>query len=204
MLLPKVSLREERERTIGLLADEYPATFFIVPQKRRPLTKTIEADLLNELEKDRESPLHDVDVGDALSWYRSHVGYLKVCSVAGASRIDLRGNVVAKVTPAEAEAARKEAQSVFDDIEARKKSLPPPTFLVPVPAPAPRPTALSVDTSLSALDMLNRMKVRLDLVASVLGDDQDPIRFQMARPVLQLMADEIHAVIARGDRGGAP
>src|SRR5437764_7834413 len=98
-------LRREREETIEALCAAYPKTFFADPRHRLPLKHNIEQDIEAELARNKNSRLLDHDISDALEWYCSHVGYKRICGIAGSGRIDLRGVVVAKVTEAEARAA---------------------------------------------------------------------------------------------------
>jgi sRNA-binding protein len=63
--------REESERTIRLLVDQYPKCFFADPQQRRPLKRNILADL----QKDGVPVARELLV-PAVGWYCSHFGYL--------------------------------------------------------------------------------------------------------------------------------
>jgi sRNA-binding protein len=69
-----------------------------------------------------------------VAWYRSHIGYLKSC-VAGASRIDLQGKSITKVTPTEAHEAEDQAQEGIARMAARRKERPLtnglPAFVAP-------------------------------------------------------------------------
>jgi sRNA-binding protein len=88
--------RDETEAVIGNLAKHYPQTFFLVPQQRRPLKKTIVDDLIEDGFPVAREPLMA-----AVDWYKSHFGY-RYAMQAGAERIDLYGKSVGKVTEREA------------------------------------------------------------------------------------------------------
>ena len=115
--------RDDRERALLALAEEYPKTFFVEPKRRMPLKHGIEEDIKADLITNQHSVLRFFDIDDAVEWYRSHVGYLKSCSVAGVGRLDLKGTIAAKVTEAEARIAGEKATEIFADIEARKRQL---------------------------------------------------------------------------------
>jgi sRNA-binding protein len=111
--MPAYSLREDRDRAIQALAREYPKTFFVIGERRKPLKHDIDKDIEADIAKDNDHPLLDYDIGDALAWYQSHVGYQKACSIAGASRLDLQGKPVSKITVNEARDAEEQAQEGF-------------------------------------------------------------------------------------------
>jgi len=84
-----------------MLAEKYPACFVVNPRNRRPLKKDIIDDL-----RVRERSWNEQAVEDVLSFYTNHWGYL-YAMIAGASRVDLDGNEVEKVTEQEADEAEK-------------------------------------------------------------------------------------------------
>jgi sRNA-binding protein len=194
------SLREDRDRAIQALAQEYPKTFFAVGERRKPLKHGIEKDIEAELAKDNDHPLLDHDIADALAWYRSHVGYQKSCSVAGVNRIDLHGKAVSKVTPSEALEAEAEAAEIFAQMAERRKANGLPSQLIAAPRPVTKSAAIAVNTKLDNAELFAELEKQLALVRSVLGTDADDLlRQQLARSALKLMADEISTVIARLD-----
>jgi sRNA-binding protein len=203
MKMPIYKNREECERTIGILCEEYPGTFFIHPRRRVPLKHGIEKDIEASLADNKNSRLLDHDFVDAVEWYRSHVGYKKACSIAGNGRVDLSGSVVAKVTEAEARIADQEAAEAFAEIEARKKQTLP-KFVTQPPAIAIRQArALPVDTSLDNTEMLAEIEKQLSLARTILGDSSDgPLRAELVRSALRLMIDELNTIIARLDEKG--
>jgi sRNA-binding protein len=200
------STREDRELAVAALCREYPKAFFLMPQRRKPLKLGIERDIEADLEKLTDSELMDYDVADAVEWYTTHVGYKKACGVAGAGRLDLKGNVVVKITPAEAREYEKEATEIFADIENKKRRTfltfaPPATE----PKPAmPKPKALPVNNDLTSDAMLTEIGKQIDLVRSVITDQwNDPLRGELVRPALLLIADEVSTLIARLDNKAA-
>jgi hypothetical protein len=196
-------LRREREDTIQALCAEFPKTFFADPKRRLPLKHGIEQDIEAELARNKNSRLLDHDISDALEWYSSHVGYKKACSMAGNSRVDLRGIVVAKVTEAEARAANQEAAEIFAEIESRKQRALPKFVTLPPPMPlCPQPRALPVNSGLNNAEMLAEVEKQVALVRTILGDSpDDPLRRELARPALRLMVDELNTIVARLDTG---
>jgi sRNA-binding protein len=191
--------REERDHAIQALAKEYPKAFFVKPEQRKPLKHDIEKDIKADLAKDNDSPLLDYDIDDAVEWYTTHVGYYIACSVAGASRIDLQGRPVSKVTPSEARKAEEAKKEAFAKMATRKEKLPQ---FVTQPAAAPKIAALPVNATLSNIEMLAKAEKRIGIVRTMFGDSpDDPMRQEMARPALQLTIDELNTIVARLDGG---
>jgi sRNA-binding protein len=195
------SPREDRERTIQALAQEYPKTFFTVGERRKPLKHDIEKDIEAELAKDNDHPLLDFDITDALAWYRSHIGYQKSCSVAGVNRLDLQGRPASKVTASEAREADAEAADGIARMRDRQRRINGlPAQLVAAPQPVAKSAAIAVNTKLDNAELITELEKQLALVQSVLGTDADDLlRQQLARSALKLMADEISTIIARLD-----
>jgi sRNA-binding protein len=102
---------EEKNEVIQMLAEKYPKCFFLNPKLRRPLKKTIVANLMQEgLPRARELLAASVD------WYRSHVGY-QLALQAGQKRIDLNGKDVGTVTELEERTAKKQAEVALNDMK---------------------------------------------------------------------------------------
>jgi hypothetical protein len=199
--MPAYSLREDRDRAIQALAQEYPKTFFIVGNQRKPLKHGIEKDIEAELATANDHLLLDFDIADALAWYRSHIGYQKSCAVAGVNRIDLHGRPVSKVTPNEAREAEAEAEEAFARMAERKGNGLPRSMLPPTKPAVAVARALPVNSALSSLELLAEIDKQLALVRTILGDapEDDPLRRELARPALRLMADELSTIVARLD-----
>jgi hypothetical protein len=202
--MPVYTTREERDRAIKALAKEYPKAFFVNTIQRKPLKLGIEKDIEADLaQADDNSPLLDYDIADAVAGYMWHVGYQSNC-VAGTNRVDLEGKPVGKVTPSEAREAAEEAKEGFARIEARKQLPQFVTRSPPPPPPPPRLQVLPVNANLNALEMLAEIEKQIGLVRSILGDNpDDPLRRELARPAMRLMADELQTIMARQDQKAA-
>jgi sRNA-binding protein len=77
----------------------FPRCFFVAPEQRLPLKRTV----VDDLEQQRVLDRNKLD--QTVSWYCGHYAY-RYSLVAGATRIDLDGNKAGVVTPAEQEEAR--------------------------------------------------------------------------------------------------
>jgi sRNA-binding protein len=187
--------RDDRERAIEALAEAYPKAFFTVGKTRKPLKVGIEDDIKADLSKDANNELRFYDIDHALEWYRNHVGYQMACSIAGAIRLNLDGKAAGKITEAEAYRYRQDAALTFARIEARKRGFAPTA----APAPAPRPTALMVKSSLGTTEMLAQIEKQVASLKAILVGDaiDDSLRATLARPVLQLIKDELQTIDAR-------
>lgn len=109
--------RDEKEDCIRMLAHQYPKCFFTDPRMRRPLKKSIVADLqIDGFQAARELIVAAVD------WYQSHIGYLLTLQ-AGVRRIDLQGKEVGTVTEQEYLVAQKEAKENRDRERERRAML---------------------------------------------------------------------------------
>jgi ProP effector len=87
---------------IEILAERFPATFFVFEQRRRPLKLGIHLDVLAAL-GDAITP---EGCAAAMRAYCANDGYLLACT-AGAARIDLHGNIVGQVSAEEAAHAKQ-------------------------------------------------------------------------------------------------
>jgi ProQ/FINO family len=136
------------------------------------------------------------NIDDALEWYRTHVGYQLACATAGAIRLDLNGKAVSKITAAEAHEYKQDAERSFAAIEARKRVFTPTPATSP--PPPPRPTALMVNSALGTPEMLALIEKQVASLRAILGDAIDEsLRATLARPVLQLIKDELQTIDAR-------
>ena len=93
--------RDDIERVIEQLAISYPKSFFIDPEKRRPLKHNIGSDLI----KDGVAQPTDL-LSKAIDFYQSHFGY-QYALEPGVKRIDLLGRETGTVTETEARNAKK-------------------------------------------------------------------------------------------------
>src|SRR6266851_457107 len=104
--------REDKENVARMLVENYPKCFFDNPRQRRPLKKNIAADVV----ADKNLEVADELIIAAVDWYKSNIGYSYGLANAGATRIDLNGDVVSKVTALEA----SKAQQTVDDFHRKK------------------------------------------------------------------------------------
>jgi hypothetical protein len=132
--------RDDSERTVEILIENYPKTFFADPRQRRPLKPNIHADILEDIAKDPDSELKYEDVQAAVAWYKSHYGYYKACAITGASCYDLKGNVVGKVTAAGAYDAKQQIAAINEAKNLNRERHN--TYNVPPPPSAPPPRVL--------------------------------------------------------------
>jgi ProQ/FINO family len=187
--------RDDLDRGIETLCEEYPKAFFAVGKSRKPLKIDIEDDIKSDICK-RESELRCYNIDDTLKWYRTHVGYQLACSTAGANRLDLNGKPVSKITEAEAREYEQDARESFNKINAYKRASAA-TPAAPSPPP-PRPTALMVNSALGTPEMLALIEKQVASLRAILGDAIDEsLRATLARPVLQLIRDELQTIDAR-------
>jgi hypothetical protein len=185
--------RDDCERAIEALCEAYPKTFFAIGKTRKPLKIDIEDDIKSDICK-HDSELRHYNIDDALEWYRTHVGYQMACSTAGAIRLDLDGKAAGKITKTEALEYEEDARQSFEKIEARKRVFAPTS----APPPPPRPTALMVNSTLGTPEMLALIEKQVASLRAILGDAIDEsLRATLARPVLQLIKDELQTIDAR-------
>jgi sRNA-binding protein len=104
--------REDKENVVRMLVENYPKCFFDNPRQRRPLKKNIADDII----ADKNFQVADELIVAALDWYESNIGYSYALANAGATRIDLNGNVANVVTPLEA----SKAQQIVNDFHKKK------------------------------------------------------------------------------------
>jgi ProP effector len=110
--------------TIQLLARTFPAAFFVLEQRRRPLKIGIRADLVARL----EGVVSEVELSTALRVYTSNLAYLRSCH-QDTARLDLDGQPSGTVS---AERAARAAKLVARRVAAAKANAPaggktPPT-----------------------------------------------------------------------------
>ena len=110
-----MSLRKRREAAaacaglvIGALAEAFPRALSVCARRRVPTALGIYRALLVAVQAAIiAGTVTAKDLKTALRRYITSNGYLCACRQAGAARIDLAGNVVGTVTPAEANHARE-------------------------------------------------------------------------------------------------
>src|SRR5262249_11487330 len=106
--------REQRDLIVAKLAAHYPACFFEEPRLRRPLKKSILADLYAA-----GFPFTPDETAEAVDWYESHFAYRHTVQ-AGAKRVDLNGREAGTVTPGEQRSAELYIAKRKQEIQARE------------------------------------------------------------------------------------
>ncbi len=198
-----MTTRDDNERTVEILTETYPKTFFSDPRKRRPLKPTIKHDIFKDVAANPNSELRHEDIEAAVEWYKSHIGYHMACSTAGASCIDLEGNVVSKITEVGANAARERVKEIREEMATRSYTnrtnsynmpSPPPARIVTVPAPSP-----AADESMDLETLLASTNAHMKSATLLLQNtDLDPkLRPVVVRPVLELLLSEIKLLQSR-------
>ena len=109
--------RQTIEDCIEYLSTKYPKCFFVDPRMRRPLKKTIVADL------QKDQVLNDEKIEAATSFYTNHFGY-QYTLIAGAERIDLNGDKAGTVTEQEQINAAKKVKEDKEKLSRRDIGLP--------------------------------------------------------------------------------
>jgi sRNA-binding protein len=120
------------------------------------------------------------------------------CSTPGAIRLDLVGNAAGKITESEALNYEQDAKESFARIETGRR-IRSGSAVTPTPAASPRPTTMMVNSALSTPEMLALIEKQVaSLKAILIGDAIDEsLRGVLARPVLQLIKDELQTIDAR-------
>jgi sRNA-binding protein len=107
---------QDHRNVIAKLAMLFPKAFFENPKLRVPLKQNI----ISDIEKMGCNELLAYDVGAAVDFYITHIGYQICLSIPGRMRVDLNGKAVARVTPDEAAVAQQKANDIGQSIRVRK------------------------------------------------------------------------------------
>jgi sRNA-binding protein len=138
--------RKEAVEAIAVLAERFPAAFFVFEQRRRPLKIGVFDEIVGAAS--------DLDIRRlklAVRLYTSAVGYQRSL-VEGAPRIDLAGAQVGAVTAEEAAKAQERVKALLARRKARWLAAQA-NKLKPAPTPTPMPTPVKKGDGLSALRM---------------------------------------------------
>jgi sRNA-binding protein len=191
-----MATRDESERALEALIETYPKTFFKSPPQRRPLKPNIVNDILKDIAANPDSELKYENIEDAIDWYQSHLGYQMALSVAGASQIDLKGNVVGKVTVNGAYNAQQRVKEIREEMKSRwstngtrwvAPASPPPRAITVTPPASP-----AADTTMDLEQLSASIDTHVKNAKMLLQNDFEPkLRPMMLRPVLELLASEI-------------
>jgi sRNA-binding protein len=107
---------QDHRVVIAKLANLFPKTFFEDPRKRVPLKSNIVVDI----ERLGCADLIGMDVGAAVDFYMSHIGYQICLSTPGKMRVDLDGNLITRVTEQEASVAQDKTYEINQIIKSRR------------------------------------------------------------------------------------
>ena len=183
--------REVLEGAVRVLADKYPACFFVDGRMRRPLKNTI----LDDLADDRASAEELSAVG-----FYTHDWSYQMAIQAGVERVDLNGKKAGTVTAAEELAARKQVQAEKEAVKGNKlpaklmrvKPKDSPQDLPPVVYGEQLPAAPAVP-----VDPLARLQKLMATGAALYADTEDEaLRVALAVTVLKQLRDEAAKAIA--------
>jgi sRNA-binding protein len=185
--------RDDLERCVETLCEYYPKAFFLNARLRRPLKVGIAKDIKTDIAANPNSELRHYDVDQAVEWYCSHIGYYRVCSVAGTARVNLVGTNVGKITETEAREYDERAKEIFEQIEARKR---PRSYIAP-PAPAEIPVVkvLKVDTAMGNDELLASIEKHVATLKALVS--LPDLHKELSRPVVLLLIDELKTLDAR-------
>jgi sRNA-binding protein len=99
---------------IAMLAERFPACFFVFEGRRRPLKLKVHLDLAEQIPE-----LSPQEISLALRFYCGNARYLAHC-IEGTPRVDLDGTEVGAVTASEAENARRAIAGIRRRQEAKR------------------------------------------------------------------------------------
>jgi hypothetical protein len=165
----------------------FPKAFFEDGRKRRPLKPNILADI----ERLGCNELIGTDVGKAVEYYMSHLGYQIGLSEAGTIRIDLDGRPVIKVTEQEARTAQQrvvEIKKAMTDQKAEFINGPQPTI-------ASRPPRIdSLRATLSLAELLANAQKKLARIAGLIDSEDDEFRAKFLLTVIDETLADVQAM----------
>jgi sRNA-binding protein len=192
MIVPRKFPREILEEAVRVLANKYPACFFVDGRMRRPLKNTI----LDDLAEDGASAEELSAVG-----FYTHDWIYQSGLQAGVERVDLNGKKAGTVTAAEEMAARKQVQTEKEAAKAMKQPAKPKLKLKedsPSSAEVPavkygEPPMLPV----APVDPLARLQRLLAATATLYaGTEDEVLRSALAVTALKQIVDEATKAIA--------
>jgi sRNA-binding protein len=185
--------RDERDAGIEILATKYPACFFVQPQMRQPLKRTILSDLIKDT-----PPAEQELLGVSLKWYEDHFGY-HYSLKAGAKRIDLNGRDAGVVTPHEAKAAQDYIHSRQKELRERNamkvSAVKPPVVTKPAIVASASAAAATPPATPSEDDLMTELRTLFDAVLA-LRDQPEVLRRPLAIAGLRAVVAEIEKRIA--------
>jgi sRNA-binding protein len=185
---------QDHKIVIAKLAELFPKTFFEDSRQRVPLKHNIVADV----EKQGCNDLIGYDVGKAIDFYISHVGYQMILTHAGRPRVDLNGKAVTKVTAQEARAAQQKVDEIHAGWNAqnpmsRVRNLG--TDLMRKVDASPRLPSPDPRLELSATELVTSMEKKLTRITSLLESEDDEFKAEFLRKVVRELKADADAML---------
>jgi hypothetical protein len=158
----------------------------------------LKSNIAADIERLNHSELRDVDIGVAIDYYMTHIGYQIALSTAGNQKIDFDGKPVGKVTEQEAMYARQKAAEIKKSMEQQRQQGPLPRF---VTEPARPPMMIhqfdEARSSLTLPELLTKLQGRLPRLATLIDSPDDEFRERFLRAVLDEMRTDVVHMIAK-------
>ena len=190
---------QDHKVVIAKLAALFPKAFFEEPKKRVPLKSAIVADV----QKQGCDELMGFDVGTAIDFYMSHLGYQMSLRAPGKPRVDLNGKLVSKVTVQEAKAAQRKVDEIHEDMNARDLAAQGNPMhrvvnqgtdlmrkVTAPPLPNPR-------LELPPVELVNSITKKMARVANVLESEDDEFKAEFLEKVLREVRADVDAMLAK-------
>jgi sRNA-binding protein len=192
---------QDHNEIIARLASLFPKAFFENPKQRVPLKPNIVADVENQGCRD----LIGADVGAAIDFYMTHIGYQICLSTPGTVRVDLEGNPVSRVTEQEAMIAQQRADEAKQVIRERRASYNHVRPIVnhdtdqidKVAAVRKAAAADQKRSTLSSVELVISANKKLARASSLLESEDDEFKSTFIEKVLKEAKADIDAVLAR-------
>ena len=179
---------QDHKEIIAKLASLFPKAFFENPKQRVPLKQNIVVDV----EKQGCRDLIGIDVGAAIDYYMTHIGYQICLSTPGTARVDLEGHPVSRVTEQEAMIAEQKANEANQIIKERKASYNPVPIvdrnadqIDKVAAVRKAAAADQKRSTLSPVELVVSANKKLARASSLLESEDDEFRSMFVEKVLR-------------------
>jgi sRNA-binding protein len=183
-------MSQDHRIVIAKLAELFPKAFSEDARQRRPL----KANIASDIEQLGCADLIGLNVGAAVDFYMSLIGYQISLGEAGSHRIDLDGRPAAKVTVEEADAARRKAAGIRVQMDEKRMVAAPPQ------AASPRSRKTLIDGARAAMteqDLVANAARRLVRLTALLEGDRDEYATDFARRVAEDVRMDINALLAK-------
>ena len=192
--------KQDHNEIIARLAHLFPKTFFENPRQRAPL----KIDIVSDIEKQGCAELIGVDLGEAVEWYISHIGYAYCMATPGKARVDLDGNQVSKVTEQEASVAQQKIDKYNAD-KFRMKHLTSVQTIQPINEneqlrrTAVRESAAADNerANRSDAELIENATKKLARATSLLNSEDDEFKARFLMQVLKEVRADIDVMLQR-------